>query len=75
MDPARCSIERLLSFAHQERLITDYRMHPGFVCLERRGKRITLDPEEARIFLWGLVSGFEEGGLRARSKPHRALSA
>ena len=67
MDVSRCSIERLIRLAFQCRLISDYRMSPRIIELQQSGYTLAFDPEEARVFLQGLISGFiraDEGAAR-----------
>ena len=59
MDCRSFSIEHLLRISHQYGLISDYRISPTRVTLLQGKQEILLesDPEEARIFLQGLVTG------------------
>jgi hypothetical protein len=53
------SLEGLLRIAMRYGLMTDYRISPRQVVLIRdRETLITTDPEQARIFLLGLIQGY-----------------
>ncbi|HET6568576.1 MAG TPA: hypothetical protein VFG50_11480 [Rhodothermales bacterium] len=61
MDTSRFSIEKLIRLAYQGGLVSDYRMTPSRVELYRQGRStLVFDPEEARLFLQGLIRGYQE---------------
>ena len=58
MDCRSFSIEHLLRITFQHGLITDYRITPGKVVLFQQDEEIiSCDPEEARIYLQGMLTG------------------
>ena len=58
MDCRQFSLEHLIKLSVSYGLVTDYRLSPRRVSLFRSEETILdADPEEARIFLQGLVSG------------------
>jgi hypothetical protein len=71
MDCRGFSIEYLLRLSFQHGLVTDYHISPSMVSLIRNGEEIlSSDPEEARIYLQGLLAGRAQStGLIFSQKP------
>ncbi len=66
-DPCHYSIEHLVRQALAYRLISDYRMTSEALDLEQAsGVMLRYSPETARVFLHGLVSGYEIGQRAGR---------
>ena len=59
-DNSSFSTEKLIRLAFRYELISDYRMTPFEIELCCTGATYVFDPEEARIFLRGLVIAYEE---------------
>jgi len=60
MDTNGYSTEKLIRLAFEFRLLSDYRMTPTCIELRCGDSSWSLDPEEARFFLHGLLHGFTE---------------
>ncbi len=59
MPVSATSTEGLIRVAVEHKLIIDYRLSPTRVTLQHDGRSLTLDPEEARFYLRGLIYGYE----------------
>lgn len=62
------AIEKMISHAYERGLILDYRLSPSAIDLVDEHGTTTLDPESARLYLYGLLEG-------SRPKPEKVGGA
>ncbi len=73
-DLRRASLEKLIRMAFEHGLCSDYRMTPCEVELRSGDQTISLDPEEARLYLRGLVRGYRYSKRTAVRLPLRRVA-
>ena len=69
MNVHKMAIEKMISLAFEYGLICDYSLSPSIIHFDLGSSQLDLDPEEARFFLQGLLSGYQQATQLIQTNP------